>query len=60
MKLGVNMLKSNNKNNHKIRTLWDDVNKLIGLEEELLIRIESIEKSINNLWKTVSNLNKEA
>ncbi|HEY0087675.1 MAG TPA: hypothetical protein VGB37_02460 [Candidatus Lokiarchaeia archaeon] len=54
------MLKSNNKNNHKIRTLWDDVNKLIGLEEELLIRIESIEKSINNLWKTVSNLNKEA
>jgi len=47
------------KNNHKIRTMWDDVKKLISMEEELFRRLDVLESSVNRLWKKVADTNKQ-
>ena len=41
---------------HKIRTMWDDILKLIALEEEILRRIERLEKSMSLAWREQGKL----
>lgn len=43
---------------HKIHMNWDDISKLIALEEELIKRIESLEGMVNRLWKLVADKTK--
>jgi hypothetical protein len=37
------------KNPHKIRTLWEAIKELIGLELELLKRIEDLERKLKTV-----------
>ena len=39
----------------KIRSNWEDISKLIALEEELMRRIEDLENKIANLSKIVTD-----
>lgn len=39
---------------HKIQQLWEDITKLIALEEDLLRRIEALEKEMDDLWRKYS------
>lgn len=41
---------------HKIRGLWDDVIQLIAIEEEILTKLDGLEKSVQILSKKINNL----
>lgn len=43
---------------HKIRLNWEDIAKLIALEEDLMRRIEEVEASLEKLWKAQANIAK--
>lgn len=42
----MNKLTNYEKSNHKIRTLWEAIKELIGLENELLQRIKNLEQEL--------------
>lgn len=41
---------------HKIKNNWDDISKLIALENQLLEKITYLEEKLNRLWTLVNNL----
>lgn len=44
---------------HKIASLWDDVKRLIALEEEILIEIKEVKASMNRLWHKAADTNQQ-
>lgn len=44
------------KDTHKIQKLWDDITQLIGMELEILSRLDGLEKEIKILSKRFNDL----
>lgn len=47
---------SNYNDSHKIKKTWEDIKKLIALENRLLERIELLEKKVSNLIKLANQI----
>ena len=46
----------NYKESNKIQNNWEDISKLIALENELLERIDYLENKLNRLWNLTNKL----
>ena len=56
------MSKNINKNYdipNKIKNNWEDVSKLIALENQLIEKIKYLEDKVNRLWQNVNNAKKD-
>lgn len=49
--------KDYNRTPHKIQSEWQDILKLIALEEQLITRLDKLEQAVNHLWQVVSKMN---
>jgi len=56
---GENINKNYNKTDRKIYNNWEDVKKLIALENELLKRLSILEKKIESLWVLTNSVLKD-
>lgn len=52
----MNKKPKNYQESNKIKNNWEDVSKLIALENQLLKKIEYLENKLNRLWTLVNNL----
>lgn len=50
-----NISKHHNTTDEKLHTVWDDVKKLIALENELLERIKELEKKIARIMNSIND-----
>lgn len=42
---------------NKLRDNWEDVQQLIALHNEVLDRINILQKTVDRLWTTINSLN---
>lgn len=53
-------IRNYNKKDHKIKSNWEDIQQLIALEEQIMTKLDNLEKSIQDLIIRVTTLEQES